>query len=895
MPALTSYTHLESLLLFQSLQSYGTEPAAFNKISERLQNNGLIRTSKDFDVGRLNADALRDLYQGLLKQEVQLESARIENGIANRLYEEGDGGLPGSKKRKAPSPSQPSTQELMHNPNFLPQLVARLYARYRESVIKEIYADERKYKNLQREVREIEQGEWDDSQESLREELLMQTPRPHNRDLGPQLHIAAGQQQNTPNVGDTVRSQSGSKAGVASNQTYSGRAANFSNPESITSRSLPGNETVPLTQGSRISTALRERTDEKAWDDLNGRSTSGLATTSSLSQQYLTGASLLSPNSSSLRGVRRSISPGPQLIGLGSASLRSPKNVTPAPPPSGSSFPSQIVGAPDSSSNFQLSEPSRPNNLPPIVGIRDAFPSAPNTMDPLYPTVLRGPHVQGTTPSPAQPQSILPQSFIPVSSTTAHSLYPSASAAQSPLNTPTPNRKQYTSIQVHQNEALTPEKHVPSNPPLQFHQHTSGPLSRMSSQPNPFTPSMLSRNTHRPPPLDTSATKWKPSPNSRPEVLPPPPIASPLSDGQSPIREFPTTASRATETKTQQAQYARVTAESDSHKSRGMRRGRPSSRVGRGRGRSASTSVTGTSLRGRSRSQSTYSNIDGIYVDYDNAAKRIKREQPQSPSGFDLDEGDEPAKRAHKRKRSIRDTPEISDAPESSGPRLIFSTRNFSRTTATILNDISGHRFASIFAKPLTEKNAPGYKELIYRPQDLKSIKSAITAGGRAVAAYAGSSATPSESFDSPGPGGATPSKNAPVWMPPNVDIVPPKGIVNSSQLEKEVVRMFANAIMYNADENKGFSSAFKNDEEEDGEEDTLPAHYEMSAGVITETREMFEAVEQMMANWRAVEGVSGKPQLERERPGLDLERFDTEELLDDDGNGGLAKRRRRA
>ena len=34
--------------------------------------------------------------------------------------------------------------------------------------------------------------------------------------------------------------------------------------------------------------------------------------------------------------------------------------------------------------------------------------------------------------------------------------------------------------------------------------------------------------------------------------------------------------------------------------------------------------------------------------------------------------------------------------------------------------------------------------------------------------------------------------------LPLSTDVIPPKAIVNSGQLEKEVMRMFANAVMFN-------------------------------------------------------------------------------------------------
>lgn len=196
------------------------------------------------------------------------------------------------------------------------------------------------------------------------------------------------------------------------------------------------------------------------------------------------------------------------------------------------------------------------------------------------------------------------------------------------------------------------------------------------------------------------------------------------------------------------------------------------------------------------------------------------------------------------------------------------------------MNDISAHKLASLFAKPLTDRDAPGYKNLIYRPQDLKSLKSAIGAGGRALAAAVdGSSATDAGS-PLPQQGGMTSSNNArssTVWIPATVDVVPPKGIVNSAQLEKELMRMFANAVMFNPDPKRGFGPAFRersgrdhhylqlgesgladhNDKSREEEEHpAIAADDEEEGGVVKDAREMFAAVERSVTNWRAAERV---------------------------------------
>lgn len=184
--------------------------------------------------------------------------------------------------------------------------------------------------------------------------------------------------------------------------------------------------------------------------------------------------------------------------------------------------------------------------------------------------------------------------------------------------------------------------------------------------------------------------------------------------------------------------------------------------------------------------------------------------------------------------------------------------------TAPILNGVNGHKFAGIFAKALTEREAPGYRDLIYRPQDLKSIRAAINRGSRAANAVIDELET---QVTSTTPSGA-------VLVSKTEDLVPPKGIVNSAQLEMEFMRLFANAIMFNPlpPSERGLPPEFQmqkdgstrrsrrrgdeNDGEEGGEEGEERKGYaqEEEGGIIHDTRNMFESVEKAVAQWRSVE-----------------------------------------
>jgi hypothetical protein len=149
MNSTTSYTPLETLLLFQSLVAYGIEDQNFIQISDHLTNNPLIKDGETYDAQRLTADALRELFLQLLRDELRAEDQE-------------DGSPTATKKRKLQSPPPPSIKDAQEHRDRLPILVDRLYARYRDYMVRAIEDDERRYVATQKEIDEIERGEWDE-------------------------------------------------------------------------------------------------------------------------------------------------------------------------------------------------------------------------------------------------------------------------------------------------------------------------------------------------------------------------------------------------------------------------------------------------------------------------------------------------------------------------------------------------------------------------------------------------------------------------------------------------------------------------------------------------------------------------------------------------------------
>jgi hypothetical protein len=170
------------------------------------------------------------------------------------------------------------------------------------------------------------------------------------------------------------------------------------------------------------------------------------------------------------------------------------------------------------------------------------------------------------------------------------------------------------------------------------------------------------------------------------------------------------------------------------------------------------------------------------------------------------------------------------------------------------MEQIIHHRSGSMFAAPIREKDAPGYHKVVKQPQDLKTIRAAINHGNRAAAQAA--VALPE---GDPGASG--------VWLPRTEDLVPPKSIINSSQLDRELAHMFANAIMYNPDPHHGPGPAFLRDVDNDPDGPDGAAHQDNALGykvdefgVVKDARAMFVEVEKLLSELRSAEIQRGAP-----------------------------------
>jgi len=135
-------------------------------------------------------------------------------------------------------------------------------------------------------------------------------------------------------------------------------------------------------------------------------------------------------------------------------------------------------------------------------------------------------------------------------------------------------------------------------------------------------------------------------------------------------------------------------------------------------------------------------------------------------------------------------------------------------------------------------------------------------------------------------------------------DLMPPKGIVNSAQLEKEVCRIFANAVMFNPDPKHGLGPAFRTRSrlvaagKENSHGERIVVEEDDGGGVVRDTREMFETVEKSVSNWRAAErtGEDGRARLrggEETKDESEVDELAGEEGTEEEGAGRVKRRRK--
>ncbi|KOS21714.1 hypothetical protein ESCO_001699 [Escovopsis weberi] len=836
-----AYTPLESLFLIQSLLTHGVDDDAFARISGLLKNNVLIKSGGTYDPTRLSPDALKDLFLGLFGDE-------LRGGGGGGAGSGGSGGGEAATWR-----------DVFDHVDRVPAVVDRLYARYRDYMVSSVREDERKFANLQREIQLLERSE--------KERLAK---------------VAAGAQQDGAGAAPALAPRDTKAVAAAGGGAHAG----------------PG----PAAPG-----VLRR----------------GATTTTTTTPS----AAVLPPKipSPATVVVAPKVAP-PTHLPPGAHPQRT--TASPKPPQGVASVLQAPAGAPtqqpgprrrlmlklnplhthsNSSSNKCNSSSSRPTTL---------LPSMPKSFTPSCNRHRPGSHAS-QQPVPKPPLSQLAQKFQqqkspvprPIAVATSVKVAPGLGASSAQAAKGTPGAQRWSQGGPSQ-QAL----HGSPSPAAaaSTKDKSSYAASYAGQQPRPAIPEHMIRQAATPGPARrlspaSPAAPRTPAPSSPVSVkrgfgtkwatystpsTPDPTVSEPQSPAFEPVsppqRSSAAPKSSSTSKPVPASHIAKPAPKGDATPASKPGRGRPPRTVQRGRGTSATPSANGAR-----RSQSVASQTDELSLDHSLPAPKVKKEAatPRLREETGDTTADESAhgRALHVTPGSISRVPKRKrpDTIDLSGPPThVLWTRGFTKVSSSALDQISSHRDANMFATALRERDAPNYRQIVLQPQDITSIRSAIKQGNKA--AQQAANALP----------GGDPGTAA-VWLPISDDLTPPKGIINSAHLERELVHMFCNAIMYNPDPDRGPGPAFvkraQNDEEE------IVGYRLDENGVVKNTQSMFIEVEKLLGDLRAAEKERGIPPMSTTRQGsVATPADDTAEEEDElaaDGDAvsvpGTVKRRR--
>lgn len=865
----TTLALLRSIILLRHLELDGFEPASFTKVSNILKNARYHHKPVNFDHSYVNPDSLRRLFD-----KIQYEKAALGSGPGVNGAERRDSELRSfPRKRKISGSNSLAQHENFETSHHLPKLTLKYYGKYRKEVIDRIRGDEKQIVELQREIDLLERGCWG-SKSQYQE---------NSKEFGIDVHHALPKPESTGSqelLKDTSRQPTIKREGKLLEQLEEPHGASYiqeENNKTNSTRIHDRGRTIGATDYSNevVYNAVQDDSNNKrsklemhmdipnsphqasAIDADQRKKAEGNETTSGLSKSSHTRAeSLTYSNSSKIQ----------QILSDNSTDVDNLTSQT------NSNAPLQIKY------NDALETPSLNKSV--IQRTSPANDARINLDEvPAQPPRDNASRSRGQTQ--VEHLRDVPQEYGRSSSdhrNLSRTPYESGAFSTIPDMRQKPSKATFSPREAIEDQKshdvqVKDASNIGSNQIVQFPLTPSRadamaePPAAQLSKVSPVSPSVGSSNSiersnrqlHEP----SSVTKWRNveqhSPTST-QPLPRPRSVSPISDHEKapmslePEEKRKVRKAHTISRKSLKGQESHGD-ELDTHQTRsGLRRG------ARLRTSSAAASAIPRSSKADKRTPSIASHNDTTSLeDCYPSGKEIKAEPstplatesassqqrftPELPRTRSRRNAPQPLKLAStstgRKRRSLREA-SVPDSTASSvsmpNRGYVAASKSFQRTSAPLMNEIMTHKHASLFSAPVKEKNAEGYRDVIFQPQDLKSIRSAISAGARAVAAAAASAATTTgnaagnlESIflsGSPmapsGSGGGTGT----LLLPFSPDLVPPRGIVNSAQLEQELMRMFANAVMFNPGDD----------------------------GVVRDTREMFEAVAAAVDSWKQAE-----------------------------------------
>ncbi|KAL8818617.1 MAG: hypothetical protein Q9191_007901 [Dirinaria sp. TL-2023a] len=873
MAAVDSHTPLEKFLLFHTLHPFDNEIPSFPTVSETLKSSTVFPSKASSDESRLKPEALQELYLRLVKEEAKLEL----HGNASSTK----AGDTATQHETPPSPHMANVTDVIQHKNLLPRILDRLYFQYRDHAIKAIEDEERNIRQLRKEIDEIRRTEREvPTRKSSINTLLRHDTvedRPSSRDSLSQTPLPPNGTAKTVSTPNEEQAQAAPQKDV----------------------SPPAMPTIPSSVAETQPTVTTAPSQPDIQDTL---SIPTPPSTQTKTQNYPTTSPQLGrpsiPSDPSRQNLALSQSPRPNQ-GPYTGPERASGSPIILPPPAGMQHSGSPPGPLEPLTDMAA---HRPRPTPPSQ--RPTQPASQHPPPPQPPPAQFAQHSYMPQPYPYfDGRSQYPYQPYPQTSTPKYQNHPgyppyqtpvqnpghvppyaNASAYQTPLHFP-----QYSNYGQTSYYPQTPRQ-GPFNPPSYPASAQQTPTATASGKPRPPKPSPIitSASSTRYKGIDYSAFKPQPSP-----TRPGPDEISPISDrapslpaDESGLQEKDASSSR-TRTRAKPSKGAKAP------------RSQPAERASTRSQSFASPVAEPRAVKHEPATPAVSTAAETDTADETGGVRKSTRPRRNTLRGLEAAEESTRTAPSTKRKRANTNeevsvtpiaglthaSPPSSSAsltPATPAPALplgggagaglmqtrsgyVLGSRNLPRTSQTLMNDISSHKLAGLFARPLTEREAPGYKELIYRPQDLKSIKSAIVAGSRALGSATATSA------------GAADGGGASVHVPISADVMPPRGIVNSAQLEKELMRVFANAVMFNPDPKRGLGPVLSQkskgnerhvppEQRTEGQQDVVDAEGEENeaaeeqddedeeGGVVADAREMFEAVDAALAHWRQAE-----------------------------------------
>lgn len=931
-----TYTPLESLLLFTWIRTHALEAfdaSAFARASQELINNAAINQDPAYDASRLAPGLLQDLFLRLLQDDLKENPPQSEPGPV-------DGSLsPNSKKRKRPGPPVQVTTllEARQHVNRLPNAEAKLWAKYKQKVAEELWAEQQEERRLEEEIRLLERQEQEaaiatktaNDGPSAVDSPAKEATRPSSdapvsdiQKPAPQANGTGAHPLPPPPVPTPVAAPSN-----AGPPPPPPRVSPLRQPAAlpvlqqapvlspgqfvpVKAQPSPGPPTAPgptlqRPQGpSPATTQLGQAPSATPPVPENLQKPAGLLPpgaplpASQIAQPAKPGSLKWEPPYQPPPGGQQQKSPNvAQFPQQRPGQPPQPWTSQPPmqhPPPPPFQAPSQGHGPPHGSFPPRPIIAAHQQGLPGAAPIQPA-PSrsqsgspAPIQRPPGAPSPLAGqqrlpqsPYQHGQQAFPP-PQSLPPPSRLtPTMSSTPPPLSPAAVQQQQWQQPPSQNQMPPSGVQNGQQPGPPPistipqpaahKPQYPSAPRPAVPPHVLAPPPPQASTPGARRPHPVLPHTPLTMPFafrsaQGSGTKWtaaQPTPSTPGPLVGE--VQSPAFEPLSPVLQTTSLPSAKKQSRpagidVSAAKKATRAPRSAQHNREGSRQTRTPSAVSPRDDQSQVDTDVITKVKREDRTPRPLEDAGDTTADESMSGRR-QFSSPRNPRGAGKRKRQDSAASDPRTITEFR--PRLPPPPPPGIPTHVLWTRAFPKVSSTCLDSVVSHKYANMFQNPIKPKEAPGYKSIILRPTCLKEIQKAITAGHKAAAAAA--AALPDGD-----PGTSS------VWLPISEELVPPRAIINSSQLERELLNMFANAIMYNLDPNRGPGPSFQKGSGV-GEKGANEAHGRVQShaagdsanmigykvdenSVVNETISMFQTVERRLIDLRTTEAPGDNP-----------------------------------